>query len=63
MNVLNNKLNLTMRSKCQHGLLILNVRTIHSIFLSWRHKWYDPGKIKFGFWRKKYTYLVLRKYS
>ena len=32
MNTINNESNLTMRSKHQHGLLILNVKKIHYVF-------------------------------
>jgi hypothetical protein len=35
MNVLNNELNLTMRFKCQYGLLILNVEKKIFILFSW----------------------------
>jgi len=34
MNVLNNELNLTMRLKCQYGLLILNVEKKNFILFS-----------------------------
>jgi hypothetical protein len=27
------------------------------------HFWYDPGKVKFGFWRKLCNYPVLRQHS
>jgi hypothetical protein len=34
------------------------------IVSSWREKeWYDPSKVKFGYWRKKCFYLVLRQQS
>jgi len=28
-----------------------------------KNTWYDPGKVKFGFWRKKCIYLILRQQS
>jgi hypothetical protein len=34
MNVLNNELNLTIRLKCKHGLLILNVGKKNSLCFS-----------------------------